>query len=151
MDAGRLVLGGVAFAEPAVQAEFGRSGVKSPQHEHFPNGGEGLETAQYVNGTDRIRLPCDGYHILSGALVLICLASQNSQNWGGPIMRLNRAIAVAATILIGFGVKLFFFPAPIAEADASGVKSSSVNVLQMHHNGLPVQKMSDMTFVFSDD
>ena len=66
-------------------------------------------------------------------------------------MRLNRAIAVAATVLIGFGVKLFFFPAPIAEADASGVKNSSVNVLQMHHNGLPVQKMSDMTFVFSDD
>jgi len=47
-------------------------------------------------------------------------------------------------------VKLFFFPAP-AEADASGVKSSSMNVLQMHHKGLPVQKMSDMTFVFSDD
>jgi len=66
-------------------------------------------------------------------------------------MRLNRTIAVAATVLIGFGVKLFFFPAPIAEADASGVKSSSMNVLQMHHKGLPVQKMSDMTFVFSDD
>ena len=60
-------------------------------------------------------------------------------------------IAVAAAILIGFGVKLFFFPAPIAEADASGVKISSMNVLQMHHKGLPVQKVSDMSFVFSDD
>jgi hypothetical protein len=48
-------------------------------------------------------------------------------------------------------VKLFFFPAPIAEADASGVKSSSMNVLQMHSKGLPVQKVSDMSFVFSDD
>jgi hypothetical protein len=50
------------------------------------------------------------------------------------------------------GVKLFFFPAPIAEADASGgVKSFSMNVPQMHHKGLPVQKVNDMSFVFSDD
>ena len=69
---------------------------------------------------------------------------------GGAIMHLHHAIALAAAVLIGFGVKLIFFPAP-AEADASGVKSSSMNVLQMHHKGLPVQKMSDMTFVFSDD
>jgi hypothetical protein len=49
-------------------------------------------------------------------------------------------------------VKLFFFPAPIAEADASGgVKSFSMNVPQMHHKGLPVQKVNDMSFVFSDD
>ena len=32
-------------------------------------------------------------------------------------MRLHHAIAVTVAILIGFGVKLFFFPAPIAEAD----------------------------------
>jgi hypothetical protein len=63
-------------------------------------------------------------------------------------MRLHHATAVVATVLVGFGVKVFFFPAPIAEADT---KSSSMNVLQMHHKGLPVQKMSDMTFVFSDD
>ena len=67
---------------------------------------------------------------------------------GGAIMRY--AIALAAAVLIGFGVKLFFFPAP-AEADASGVKSPSMNVLQMHHKGLPVQEVSDMSFVFSDD
>ncbi|MGB7701989.1 MAG: hypothetical protein WBL91_10195 [Pseudolabrys sp.] len=66
-------------------------------------------------------------------------------------MRLHHAIAVTAAILLGFGVKLFFFPAPIAEADTSGVKSSSMNVLQMHSKGLPVQKVSDMSFVFSDD
>jgi predicted acyltransferase len=66
-------------------------------------------------------------------------------------MRLHHASAVAAAILIGFGVKLFFFPAPIAEAETSGVKSSTMNVLQMHHKGLPVQEVSDMSFVFSDD
>ena len=66
-------------------------------------------------------------------------------------MRLHHTIAVAAAILIGFGVKLFFFSAPTAEADASGVTSSSINVLHMHHKGLPVQKVSDMSFVFSDD
>jgi hypothetical protein len=66
-------------------------------------------------------------------------------------MRAHHAIAVAAAVLIGFGVKLFFFPAPIAEADAGEVKSSSLNILQMHHKGLPVQKISDMTFVFSAD
>jgi hypothetical protein len=66
-------------------------------------------------------------------------------------MRLHHAIAVAAAIPIGFGVKLFFFPTPIAEADASGVKSSNMNVFQMHHKGLPVQRVNDMSFVFSDD
>lgn len=66
-------------------------------------------------------------------------------------MRLHHVIAVAAAILIGFGVKLLFFPAPIAEADASGVKSFSMHVFQMHHKGLPVQKVNDMSFVFSDD
>jgi predicted acyltransferase len=75
---------------------------------------------------------------------------QSVPTLGGAIMRLHHAIALAAAVLIGFGVKLLFFPAP-AEADASGVKSPSMNVLQMHHKGLPVQKMSDMTFVFSDD
>ena len=63
-------------------------------------------------------------------------------------MRFHHAIAVVAAVLVGFGVKLFFFPAPIAEADA---KSSTMNVLQMHHRGLPVQKINDMSFVFSND
>jgi len=38
-------------------------------------------------------------------------------------MRLHHAIAVAAAILIGFGVKLFFFPAPIAEAAQAASKA----------------------------
>jgi hypothetical protein len=47
-------------------------------------------------------------------------------------MRLHYAITVVAVILIGFGVKVFFFPAPIAEADLHAVKNGSMNVLQMH-------------------
>jgi hypothetical protein len=70
-------------------------------------------------------------------------------------MRAHHAIAVVAAILIGFGVKLFFFPAPAAEADMHAVESSNMNVHQMHidhpsRNNLPVQKMHDMTFVYSD-
>ena len=66
-------------------------------------------------------------------------------------MRLPYLISIAAAMLIGFGVKVFFFPIP-AEADISELKSSSsMNVFQMHRAGLPVQNMSDLTFVFSDD
>jgi hypothetical protein len=44
-----------------------------------------------------------------------------------------------------------FFPIP-AEADIRELKSStSMNVFQIYRAGLPVQKMSDLTFVFSDD
>jgi hypothetical protein len=47
-------------------------------------------------------------------------------------MRLRYAITVVAVILIGFGVKLFFFSAPAAEADIFAVKNGSMNVLQLH-------------------
>ena len=47
-------------------------------------------------------------------------------------MRLHYAIAIVAVILVGFGVKLFFFSAPTAEADVYAVKNGSMNVLQMH-------------------
>jgi hypothetical protein len=47
-------------------------------------------------------------------------------------MRLHYAAAVVAVILIGFGVKLFFFSAPAAEADIHAVKKGSMNVHQMH-------------------
>ena len=67
------------------------------------------------------------------------------------IMRLRYLISIAAAVVIGFGAKLLFFPIP-AEADISELKSStSMNVFQMHRAGLPVQNMSDLTFVFSDD
>ena len=67
-------------------------------------------------------------------------------------MRTHHVIAVIAVLIIGFGVKLFFFFAPVAEADIHAVPSASVNVIQMHSDidmkNLPVQKMHDMTFVF---
>jgi hypothetical protein len=68
-------------------------------------------------------------------------------------MRAHHAIAVVAVILIGLGVKLFFFSA--AEADTSTVPSASVDPLQMHIDhpnvkNLPSYKLHDMTFVFSE-
>jgi hypothetical protein len=47
-------------------------------------------------------------------------------------MRLHFSIALVAVVLIGFGVKVFFFSAPAAEADIHAVKTGSMNVLQMH-------------------
>ena len=54
-------------------------------------------------------------------------------------MRAHYVIAVAAVILIGLGVKLFFFSVPIAEADTR----AAISIQEMHSNvhveGLPVQ------------
>jgi hypothetical protein len=63
-------------------------------------------------------------------------------------MRSHYAIALVAVILIGFGVKLFFFTAPAAEADIRAVKGGSMNVLQIHIdypniNDLPVLDVKD--------
>jgi hypothetical protein len=67
-------------------------------------------------------------------------------------MRAYHAIAVVTLILIGFGLKLTFFSAPIAEADVGSVKSVDIDISRMHQNikNLPVEKFQDMTFVFSD-
>ena len=61
-------------------------------------------------------------------------------------MRSLQAIAIAAIILAGFGVKLFLFT-PSAMAEGHGV---GVDVSRMHENkNLPAQQFHDMTFVFS--
>jgi hypothetical protein len=67
-------------------------------------------------------------------------------------MHAHHAIAIAAVILVGFGLKLIFFSAPIAEADVGSVKSVSMDIFQIHQNNknLPVENFSDLTFVFSD-
>jgi hypothetical protein len=70
-------------------------------------------------------------------------------------MRAHHVIAVVAVLLIGLGTKQFFFPATKADADIHAVSSASMNALQMqidypNTENLPVQKMHDMTFVFSD-
>jgi hypothetical protein len=59
------------------------------------------------------------------------------------------AIAVIAVILVAFGVKLFFFSAPTAEAGLA--VTSRMDIAKMHENAnLPVQHLHDMTFVYSD-
>jgi hypothetical protein len=52
--------------------------------------------------------------------------------------------------LVGIGVKLPFFDAPLAEGDARYINSVSVDVSPLHHNieTLPVQKFHDMSLVF---
>ena len=67
-------------------------------------------------------------------------------------MRAHHVIAVVAVLIIGLGAKQYFFPPIKAEAN---IPSASMNVFQMqidypNRNNLPVQKMRDMTFVFSD-
>ena len=68
-------------------------------------------------------------------------------------MRTHPAIAVVTIILVGFGLKLTFFSAPIATADVGSTKGVSIDVAVMHKNikNLPVEKFHDMTFVFSSD
>jgi hypothetical protein len=67
-------------------------------------------------------------------------------------MRIHHAAAaVAALILVGLATKLFFFSAPPAEATPNTAKSSSMDISKMQENlNLPIQKMHDMTFVYSD-
>ena len=77
----------------------------------------------------------------------------------GSTLREHHVIAVVAVVLISFGVKMFFLSAPTAEANIhavpSAIPSASVNVLQMHRDvdtkSLPVQKMNDKTFIFTDE
>jgi hypothetical protein len=61
-------------------------------------------------------------------------------------------ITAVSVILIGFGVKLIFFWAPTAEANLLSVKSVSMDISEVQRStkNLPVQKIHDMTFVFSD-
>ena len=64
-------------------------------------------------------------------------------------MRARHVIAVAF-VLVCVVVKLTFFAAPIAEADARSIESGSVDVFQIHQSikNLPVQEIHDMSFVF---
>lgn len=66
-------------------------------------------------------------------------------------MRAHLVIAVATLIVIGVGVKLTYFSAPIAAADVGSTKSVSIDILAMHHaiKSLPAANFHDMTFVFS--
>ena len=64
-------------------------------------------------------------------------------------MRSRYLIAIFALVVIGFSSRLFFFAAPIAEANPK--PSSGINVSEMQKSlALPHQKLHDMTFVFVD-
>jgi hypothetical protein len=67
-------------------------------------------------------------------------------------MRVHHAIVTVAAILVVFGLTLIFFSAPITVADASVVQRGSVDISEMQRTikNLPVEKVHDMTFVFSD-
>ena len=70
-------------------------------------------------------------------------------------MRTHHFIAVVVVLLIGLGAKQSFFPPKEAAANIQADPSVSMNVLQMHidhpnRNKLPLQKMNDMSFVFSE-
>ena len=67
-------------------------------------------------------------------------------------MRVHHAIVTVAAILVVLGLTLIFFSAPITVADASVVQRGSVDISEMQRTikNLPVEKVHDMTFVFSD-
>ncbi len=67
-------------------------------------------------------------------------------------MRVHHAIVTVAAILVVLGLTLIFFSAPINVADASVVQRGSVDISEMQRTikNLPVEKVHDMTFVFSD-
>jgi len=63
-------------------------------------------------------------------------------------MRVRNVTAIFALVLVGFAVKLFFFPAPPAEAEVR----NSLDISRMHvGKNLPVQKLHDMSFVYSHE
>ena len=68
-------------------------------------------------------------------------------------MRAHHVIAVVAVLVIGLGAKQYLFPPKQAEADV--FPTATMNVLQMHRDidtkSLPVQKMSDKAFIFTDE
>lgn len=72
-----------------------------------------------------------------------------------PSMRSHHpiAFAVAAVTLLGFGVWLVFLPLPKAGADAGSVTGMNLQQMQaddQNVKGLAVQKLHDMSFVFSE-
>jgi hypothetical protein len=70
----------------------------------------------------------------------------------GTVMRAHHAIAIAAAIVLAFGLKLFFFSVSSAESNAGGMRGVGMDIAQIHRNieDLPVEKIHDMTFVFDE-
>jgi hypothetical protein len=119
-----------------------------------------LELSQYFfltckgfrNEIDRCRLGAK-----SGCQVLKCrnVAAYHRDRQGKIAMRLHNIIAIATAFIFGFGVK-GFLSSPPANASHDAPTSAGLNVLQMQlgypdMKNMPVQKVNDTTFVFSDD
>jgi len=63
-------------------------------------------------------------------------------------MRSHHVIAIAAVLVIGFGVKTLFFPNRPAEAEPQGLTSASMDVFQVHLDhpyakDLPEQRIAE--------
>jgi hypothetical protein len=67
-------------------------------------------------------------------------------------MRSQHLIAIALAFAAGFGVKQLFFSPSTAKANVDAVvKGASIDLSKMPVDAeLPVHKMHDMTFVFSE-
>ena len=76
--------------------------------------------------------------------------SPNSQR--RKAMRRNSIITLLAVVVIGAGLKVALLSTPPAQA-VPAFKSKGLDIQQMQQNitNLPVQKIHDMTFVFSAD
>jgi hypothetical protein len=70
----------------------------------------------------------------------------------GTAMRRNSIITLLAVVVIGAGLKLALLSTPPARA-VPAFKSGGLDIQQTQQNvtNLPVQKIHDMTFVFSAD
>lgn len=66
-------------------------------------------------------------------------------------MRVHPVIAITSVILVGLGLKLTFFAAPVASADRGSARNVSMPASEGPTKILPVHKIHDMTFVFSSE
>jgi len=71
-------------------------------------------------------------------------------------MRTNHVVAVLAAVVIVFGGKFLFFSSPPAEANIRASTNSELDIRKiqaglLNRGSLPVQRMHDMTFVFSEN
>ena len=66
-------------------------------------------------------------------------------------MRTHHMLGIVSVLLIGFGIKLVFFPVPVATAGFSFTSGPTLDVSRMHENKqLPQQALRDMSFVYAD-
>jgi len=65
-------------------------------------------------------------------------------------MRASYAIALVATVLLGFSAKLFLFSAPTAVAGVGPAVTINTSEIQRQVTDVPVYKYQDMSFVYSE-